>query len=614
MAAEEAKPFRRPKWCTAPRSPERHKQVVRAMGNHEAGPSSWDLLDKAVYTIGRNDTADFQVKGELVSRVHAAVLQDVNGQRFLVDLKSTQGTFLDSKRLKPHEPVPWPEGKLASFGFGPKAVFMVLGSVEAEGSQPPPKKQRTAENSGEEPDVKVEAPPSGDPMAALYGDLPEAAVVEAPKVVEVKHQPLPPPAKDPTKVIFLDIAALQTWVSRDLRLVQVLSRIREWNADFITGIHLYGKTGAIGNSTSAFAVQLETTSTLMTTVAPSVLTTLTSRPTSTTSVLPVVKTTTTTAKKAPPKSGSLCTANRECGNWVRMTAPRTQTQPIGGHPAFRNKHIVMIGDSRMRYQYMSLAYFFTAGAWATGDDLYLLISAEKCGKNWHTWFNLTNHLLKYELCNCYRPQGGMQDTVEHRYYRNPNNMVAITYLQKFGEAFLPLRGHWHVNGTNIDLCNCQCGPNRCHPAIETPKWSAKDMVELGQVVSNLRPDYVVFHPGWEEIVGWKTEEVAKFFSLVQESNPSAQLYFKTRLLRSNDQHEPFLAWANKYYKDLYKNLKFAEHGWHMWDVSNMTASWKANDSKATFMWDQYHYDLRSNNALNRNMLKTLFGVDVRKLT
>ena len=95
------------------------------------------------------------------------------------------------------------------------------------------------------------------------------------------------------------------------------------------------------------------------------------------------------------------------------------------------------------------------------------------------------------------------------------------------------------------------------------------------------------------------------------SNPSVQLYFKTRLLRSNDQHEPFLAWASKYYKDLYKNLKFAEHGWHMWDVSNMTASWKANDSKATFMWDQYHYDLRSNNALNRNMLKTLFGVDVR---
>lgn len=36
--------------------------------------------------------------------------QDVEGERFLVDLKSTHGTFLESKRLKPHEPVKWPEG------------------------------------------------------------------------------------------------------------------------------------------------------------------------------------------------------------------------------------------------------------------------------------------------------------------------------------------------------------------------------------------------------------------------------------------------------------------------------------------------------------------------
>ena len=166
------------------------------------------------------------------------------------------------------------------------------------------------------------------------------------------------------------------------------------------GFIIYGKVRATGNSTGAFAVPLETTSTLLTTVAPSVSTTPASRPATTTTRLPALKTTKTTVKSAAPKNNSLCSATRECGNWVRMPAPGTQSQPLGGHPAFRNKHIVMIGDSRMRYQYMSLAYFFTSGAFATGEDLSLLTSAEKSGKNWASWFNRTNHLLKYELCNC----------------------------------------------------------------------------------------------------------------------------------------------------------------------------------------------------------------------
>lgn len=189
--------FRRPKWCTAPRSPERHKQLVRAVGGE--AERSWGILEKSVYTVGRHESADFQLQGELVSRIHAAVLQDVEGQRYLVDLKSTHGTFLESKRLKPNEPAKWPEGQLASFGFGPKAVFLVLGAVAAgavgepsEPSEPAEKRPRT-----EQSEV--------DPMAALYGDLPEASIIAAPKVVETKMQPLPTPTKDPTRVIFLDI-------------------------------------------------------------------------------------------------------------------------------------------------------------------------------------------------------------------------------------------------------------------------------------------------------------------------------------------------------------------------------------------------------------------------
>lgn len=46
-------------------------------------------------------------------------------------------------------------------------------------------------------------------MASLYGDLPEATEVVAPKA-EVKMQPLPLPTKDPSRVIFLDIEPFLT--------------------------------------------------------------------------------------------------------------------------------------------------------------------------------------------------------------------------------------------------------------------------------------------------------------------------------------------------------------------------------------------------------------------
>ena len=346
-----------------------------------------------------------------------------------------------------------------------------------------------------------------------------------------------------------------------------------------------------------------------TTMLPARATTVSPRPSTTRLPAKV-----TTAMQATSIGTSICNATRECGTWVRTQEPKFQSQQIRGQP-FYNKHIVMIGDSRMRYQYLSLAYFFTHGAFATGNDFSFLINAkqftEKLAEPWNFWFNKTNHVLKHELCNCYRPKGSLANAVENRYYRHPEKMVSVTYLQKYGPALM--QGHWHSDGTSIDLCNCQCGPRACNPLIETPKWTATNMSQLARIVADLKPDYLVLQPGWEEFQAWSTDDLFRFFSLVQKSCPDAQLYFKTRLIKSTENAHGFLSWANSYYRDMYKRLNFSQHGWHMWDVSTITASWKANDTKATFMWDPWHYSLASNNALNRFMLQTLFGVDVQQL-
>lgn len=186
-------------------------------------PAGVSISSKAVYTIGRSERGvDIRLKGELASRLHAAILQDVDGRKFVVDLRSTHGTFLDQKRLPPYEPSKWPAGARVSFGSGPAAEVIDLAPAASgvtgghasaagrhavvdvdddshdEAAPAAPKRRRT----------QTEASKAGaDPLAALYGDLPEAKVTECRPLAEAarKFEPLPPPAVIPTKCIFLDI-------------------------------------------------------------------------------------------------------------------------------------------------------------------------------------------------------------------------------------------------------------------------------------------------------------------------------------------------------------------------------------------------------------------------
>eukprot|EP00440_Ansanella_granifera_P060896 gb/GFBE01066010.1/.p1 GENE.gb/GFBE01066010.1/~~gb/GFBE01066010.1/.p1 ORF type:complete len:411 (+),score=104.09 gb/GFBE01066010.1/:1-1233(+) len=200
------KSFQKPPWCCAPRDPQLRRRLVDCFADKEAQdgratPFTVEILDKAVYTIGRGPSADIQLRGDMASRLHAAVLQNAAGQKFLVDLKSANGTFLGGKKLPPHEPVEWKDGQSAHFGTGDKADIFVLrgqgGETAAE--EPEAKRPRLSEDT-------AKTGPADDPLAALYGDLPDATVEAAPKKdVTHKLQPLPPPVEDPSKILFLDV-------------------------------------------------------------------------------------------------------------------------------------------------------------------------------------------------------------------------------------------------------------------------------------------------------------------------------------------------------------------------------------------------------------------------
>jgi len=197
--------FQPPKWCCVPQDWEQHVRTLVWVDKTLSSRSDHSIAEKPVYTIGRDHPADLRLQGGLASRLHAAILQDSEGRKFVVDLKSANGTFLGTQRLAPHTPVRWMVGDRISFGAGPTAEVAEL--REASGSGADSKKRKAETESGDEsaPVAKREKN-DDDLMASLYGDIPDAVHLEyvAPKAEAIRQEPLPP-IPDPTKIIFLDI-------------------------------------------------------------------------------------------------------------------------------------------------------------------------------------------------------------------------------------------------------------------------------------------------------------------------------------------------------------------------------------------------------------------------
>eukprot|EP00927_Polykrikos_kofoidii_P082225 TRINITY_DN8111_c0_g1_i1.p1 TRINITY_DN8111_c0_g1~~TRINITY_DN8111_c0_g1_i1.p1 ORF type:complete len:494 (-),score=65.47 TRINITY_DN8111_c0_g1_i1:201-1682(-) len=260
LRVSDSKKFQPPKWCQAPKHPQTQRLAVCFVDETGASkPTGVTISTKAVYTIGRAETGvDVRLRGELGSRLHAAILQNVEGQKFLVDLRSTHGTFLNSRKLEPHAPVVWPPEARATFGSGSRADVlqfvpsttvaeegatssvaesgMKFGTVsldpvgelsrdttagwgsrdsfsvsggESEGTDVVAVKRDRADIDN---DCRRQAPKkprhqdADDALAAFYGELPEAKVNHcAPRVEEKKRPEQILVQEEPTRVIFLDI-------------------------------------------------------------------------------------------------------------------------------------------------------------------------------------------------------------------------------------------------------------------------------------------------------------------------------------------------------------------------------------------------------------------------
>ncbi len=75
-------------------------------------------INKMPYTIGKNnDKADVLINSQTISRLHARIYEEskINGKYSIEDLNSTNGTFVNYKRIEPYQKVPIAVGDIICF-------------------------------------------------------------------------------------------------------------------------------------------------------------------------------------------------------------------------------------------------------------------------------------------------------------------------------------------------------------------------------------------------------------------------------------------------------------------------------------------------------------------
>lgn len=119
----------------------------------------------------------------------------------------------------------------------------------------------------------------------------------------------------------------------------------------------------------------------------------------------------------------------------------------------RDLQIVFIGDSLMRYQYLSLAYFLRYGRWlepATSEAPDHLVNAHSFHhplhphQDWNEFFLRSNRLLyPMEACDCLRSVNVSALEMERRYFYDPERNNRLAYINLFGHE---THGSWGVYG------------------------------------------------------------------------------------------------------------------------------------------------------------------------
>jgi hypothetical protein len=190
-----------------------------------------------------------------------------------------------------------------------------------------------------------------------------------------------------------------------------------------------------------------------------------------------------------------------------------------------NRHVLLMGDSLTRYQYLALASMVNTGAFVSRQGIQAALSNERGGgedrKGVHKgphlcmpagWGSWREHYLQSsaffegrEMCQCWRPEGieFFKEHVENRFFHEPSSNISISYIQVFGR--LPVHGFLPVSAEGSHILRPELYGASEEEAEKEGRgvewdWEGDAPAVLEQVLGEGFADVLVFNTGlWGEV-------------------------------------------------------------------------------------------------------------------
>eukprot|EP01084_Bolivina_argentea_P042295 78008_1 len=255
-------------------------------------------------------------------------------------------------------------------------------------------------------------------------------------------------------------------------------------------------------------------------------------------------------------------------------------------------HIVMIGDSITRYQYVSLCELIKYGS----DALYPFY--EHHHSNWKLFYQNSTNYLSEISCDCYRvkhehPCCTHPFVMENRYFRF--RKFHLTYFMWFGDVNYPY-GHWKPSDGYPITQPCNPG-ELCH-IQHSARWSYdRKMNEfIADIVMQLepKPNFVFMNTGlWDRHNVFPNQELKTLFNFINstQNNCATQFIWSTTTLKNDETIQQ----SNR---DELSRISLAKaYGLRIFDLRNISSK-----IEPKYYYDDMHFKEEVNKMFNRELL------------